>query len=117
MLQVVLGQGHGHRLRVEEVAEEDGDVVPPAAVHAAAAAAHRGLVDDVVVEQGRGVDELHDRGQEDGAVAAVAAQAAGQEQQRGPDALAAALADVAADLAHAGARRSGTCCLEDLLDL
>ena len=72
--QVVLGERHGHRLRVEEVAEQDGDVVAPAAVHAAPAAAHGGLVDDVVVQQGRGVDELHHRGQQDGAVAAVAAE-------------------------------------------
>ena len=99
-LQVVLGERHRHRLRVEEVAEQHGDVVAPAAVHAAAAAAHGGLVDDVVVQQGRGVDELDHRGQQDRALAPVAAQPAGQQQQRGPDALAAALADVAADLAH-----------------
>jgi len=46
------------------------------------------------------VDELHDRGQGDGAFAPVAAEPAGQQKQGGPDALAAALADVAADLAH-----------------
>src|SRR5262249_61230916 len=72
----------------------------PAAVDAAAAAADGGLVDDVVVEEGRRVDELHHRGEHDRPLPAVAAGPAGEEQERGPDALAAALPDVPPDLPH-----------------
>ncbi len=60
------------------------------------------------------MDELHDRGQGDGAIAAVAAQPAGQEEQGGPDALASAPADVTADLAHQ-AHVGAELGLEDLL--
>ena len=55
-------------------------------------------VDDVVVHQRRGVDELDHRGVEDGAIARVAAQARRHQQHRRPDPLAAALLDVAAHL-------------------
>ena len=60
-LERVLRQRHRHRLDVEVVAEQDGDVVAPARVHGQAAAAQIGAVDDVVVDERRGVDELDDR--------------------------------------------------------
>ena len=46
------------------------------------------------------MDELDHRGQQDGALGAVAAEPASQQEERGPDALAPALLDVAGDLAH-----------------
>src|SRR5439155_609616 len=55
------------------------------------------------------------RGQRDGTLPAVAAQPAGQKEQGGPYALAAALADVAADLPHQ-ADVGAELLLEDLLD-
>ena len=60
-LQRILRERHRHRLDVEVVAEQDGDVVAPPRVHGQAAAPEVGAVDDVVVHQRRGVDELHDR--------------------------------------------------------
>ena len=93
----VLRQRHRHRLDVEEVAEQHRDVVAPPRVHGHAAAAHVGVVDDVVVHERRGVDELDHRGVEHGAIAAVAAQPRGHQQHRRTHALAAALLEVVAD--------------------
>jgi hypothetical protein len=55
---------------VEKVAREDGDGVAEAAVEARLIAAGRGLVDHVIVDQGRGVQHL-DGGREGGERAAV----------------------------------------------
>jgi hypothetical protein len=55
-----------HRLDVEVVAEQHRDVVAPPRVHGQPAAAQLGLVDDVVVHERGGVDELDDRGVEHG---------------------------------------------------
>ena len=94
----VLRERHRHRLDVEEVAGEHGDVVAPLRVHRLPPAAHVGIVDDVVVDERGGVDELDHRGVEDRARAGVAAQPRGHQQHRRAHALAAALLDVAADL-------------------
>ncbi len=56
-----------------------------------------GLVDDVVVDEGRGVNELDHGGVEHRAIARVAAQAGGHQEDGGTDPLAAARADVLAD--------------------
>ena len=65
----VVRERHRHRLDVEVVAEEHRDVVAPPRMHRQAAAAQLRLVDDVVVDQRRRVDELDDGRVEDGAVA------------------------------------------------
>jgi hypothetical protein len=99
-LERVLRERHRHRLDVEVVAEQDRDVVAPAGVHRHPAAPQVGAVDDVVVDERGGVDELHDRRVEHGAVALVAAQARRHQQHRRADALAAARLDVAAHLGN-----------------
>jgi hypothetical protein len=58
----VLRQRHRHRLDVEEVAGQHRDVVAPPRVHGLPPAPHVGIVDDVVVDEGGGVDELDHRG-------------------------------------------------------
>ena len=57
-LEVVLRQRQRHRLQIQEVAEEHRDVIAPPRVHGLAAAAQLRLVDDVVVDERRGVNEL-----------------------------------------------------------
>ena len=99
-LQRVLRERHRHRLDVEVVAEQHGDVVAPARMHGEAAAAQVGAVDDVVVHERGGVDELDDRGVEHGAIALVAAQPGRHQQHGGAHALAAAVLDVAAHLGN-----------------
>ena len=94
----VLGERHRHRLDVEEVAGQHGDVVAPARVHGLLAAAQLGVVDDVVVDEGGGVDELHHGGVQHRAAAGVAAQPRRHQQHRRPHPLAAALLDVGANL-------------------
>ena len=93
----VVRQRQRHRLDVEIVAEQHGDVVAPPRVHGQAAAPQLGVVDDVVVDERGGVDELDDRRVEHGAVALVAAQPRRHQQHGRTDALAAARLDVLAD--------------------
>ena len=97
-LQRVLRQRHRHGLDVEVVAEQDRDVVAPAGVHREASAAQVGAVDDVVVDQRRGVNELDDRGVENGPLTLVAAEPCRHQQHGRSDALAAAVLDVATHL-------------------
>jgi hypothetical protein len=72
--------------------------LPHREVHRQAAAPQVGVVDDVVVDQRRGVDKLDHRGVADRLIAVVAGQPRGHQQQGGPHPFAAAGLDVAADL-------------------
>ena len=89
-LERVLRQRQRHRLDVEEVAEQDRDVVAPLRVHRQPPAAHSAVVDDVVVDERRRVDELHDGRVQHRALALVAAEPRGHQQHGRADALAAA---------------------------
>ena len=59
-----------------------------------APAAHGGRVDDVVVQQGGGVEVLEDGGKVRQVIAPAAAHAGGQDEQQGPHPFAAAQQDV-----------------------
>ena len=69
-------------------------MVAPDVVGRGGAPAHLGGVDDVVVQQGGGVQVLEDGGEIRQVVALVAAHAGGQDEEERPDALAAAQQDV-----------------------
>ena len=86
---------HLHRLGVDPVPQEHRQVVPPEVVERALPAAQRRVIDDVVVDQRRRVDELDHRGVGDLLLAVVAEQAGGEQQQGGAHPLAAPLGDVA----------------------
>ena len=68
-IQGVVREGEGHRLDVQVVAQQHGDVVTPPGVNREASAPQFGLVDDVVVNQRGGVDELDRRCEHHRAVA------------------------------------------------
>ena len=97
-VEAVGRQGEAHRLDVEVVAQQHRDVAAPSRVHGRLSPAPLRVVDDVVVHQRGGVDELHDRRVEHGQLARVAREAGRHQQHGGPDALAAAVLDVAPDL-------------------
>src|SRR5262249_15515675 len=97
-LQLVVRERHRHRLDVQVVAEQDRDVVAPPRMHGEAPAAQVGVVDDVIVDERRRVDELDDRRIQDGAVALVAAEARRHQQHGRPDPFPAAGLDVLPDL-------------------
>ncbi len=99
-IERVLRQRHRHRLDVEEVACQHRDIVAPLRVDGLAAAAHVGVIDDVVVHQRRGVDELDHGGIEHGARAGITAEARAHQQYGRADALAAALQYVVADFGN-----------------
>ena len=61
MSRRVRRQSQGHRLDVEVVAQQDGDVVAPAGVHGQLAPPPVRIVDDVVVNERRRVNEFDDR--------------------------------------------------------
>ena len=99
---VLVGQRQRHRLGVEVIADQDGDFVAPQRVNRRIAAPQLGVVHDVVVQQGGGVDELDDGAEVVHARAVVAAQAGRQDEQRRADALAAAGQDVLCGLRDEG---------------
>ena len=69
--EVALFEGGGEGLHVEPVAGEDALGVAPGGVGGGAAAAGVGLVDDVVVDEGGGVEHLDDGAEADAASALV----------------------------------------------
>jgi hypothetical protein len=66
--EVALFEGGGEGLHVEPVAGEDALGVAPGGVGGGAAAAGVGLVDDVVVDEGGGVEHLDDGAEADAGV-------------------------------------------------
>ena len=97
IVEAVLGERQRHRLEVQEVAEQHRDVVAPPRVHGLAPAPQLRFVDDVVVDERRGVDELDHRRVQHGALAGVAGHPRRHQQHGRADALAAAVLDVVAD--------------------
>jgi len=69
-------------------ADQDGAAVAPDGVGRGPTPAHLGEVDDVVVEEARGVEELDGRSHLDPARARVAAQLRREEEERGTQPLA-----------------------------
>ena len=86
-LEVAVRERHAHRGGVDPVAEQHRQVVAPELVERRLAAPQGGVVDDVVVDQRRGVDELDDRGVGHLLVAVVPEQA-GRRAAGGPGASA-----------------------------
>ncbi len=106
-LEISFLDGDLEGLHVEPVAGEHALGVAPLGVGRRTSAARLRFVDDVVVNQRRGVNDLDHGAQLDGALAGVVHQLAGEQQQGGAKAFAAAGAKVFADLRncpHAGNR-------------
>jgi hypothetical protein len=83
---------------VDEVADQDAGLIAENLVGGIAPAAHRRAVDDVVVEEGGGVDEFDESGGFDMGMAVVSAGTAGEYDQQGAEAFATAGDDVLGDL-------------------
>src|SRR2546425_1246487 len=91
------------RLHEQEVARDQGVLQPELLVRGEAPAAHLPAVVDIVVDQGRGVDELEGRGEIDGLRDVGPTQ--GPEREEGdhrPDALAAGIDHVPGDVMEEG---------------
>ena len=78
---------HVHGLDVQVVAEQDREVVPEDMVDRPASPPCLGLVNDVVVNQRRRVDELEDGGELRVPRAGIAAEPGGEQEQDRPDAF------------------------------
>ena len=94
-------------LHVEPVAGQHAFCVAPLGVGRRTPAPRLGLVDDVVVNQRGGVNDLDHRAQPDGALAGVVHQLAGKQQKGRAQALAAARAKVLADFGDRPHARDG----------
>jgi len=99
-LKLALAQGDLECLHVEPVACQDAGVIAPFHVGRGAAAPRLGAIDDIVMQESSGVDELNHRAQLDGRGSAVSRQLGGEQQQRWPEALSAAGLQVLADGRH-----------------
>ena len=89
---------HLERARIQEVADQHARGVAEQRVGGLAAAPQIGFVDDVVVQQRRRVDELDDRRQLVPCPVVSPSAPAHEQQQRGPQPLAAGADDVLGDL-------------------
>src|ERR1700688_3790804 len=75
-------------LHVEPVAGQHAHGVAPLRIGGGPAAASLGLIDDVVMNERRGVNNFNDRGELYRATALVVKKFGGEQQQRGADSLA-----------------------------
>jgi hypothetical protein len=82
----------------QEVADQHRGLVAPQRIGAVAAAAQHRLVDHVVMQQGRGMDEFDAGGQRDVTVALEAAELGRGEGEHRPQALAAGRDEVSGEL-------------------
>ncbi len=82
----------------QEIADQDRRLVAPQRVRGVAAAPQVAGIDDIVMQQGRGVDEFDRGGERDMAVAAIAAQPGAAQGQHRPQPLAAAGDDMTGEL-------------------
>ena len=95
-----VGDHQLERAREQEVAHQDRRLVAPKRVGRRGAAAQTALVDHVVVQQRRGMDQLDARGEPDMAFALVTAHPRGGEGDHRAEPLAAGGDDVAGELGH-----------------
>src|SRR5579859_3000261 len=95
--EVALLHGDLEGLHVKPVAGEHAHGVSPLRVGRRTPATGLGFVDNIVVNQGGGVDDLHYRAQLDGAATGISEELGREQQQRRTDALAAASAQILAN--------------------
>ena len=89
---------HLERTRIQEIADQHAGGIAPQRIRGLASAAQVRFVDDVVVQQGRGVDEFDHGGEQDMFASAIAGRLRRQQYQHRPQAFAAAADDVFGDL-------------------
>ena len=88
-MEVALFKGGGEGLHVEPITGEDALGVAPGSVGGGAASASVGFVDDVVVDEGGGVEHFDYGAETDAAVTSAAESLGGEEKEQGADAFAA----------------------------
>ena len=96
-----LAEGFG----VEIVADEDADLISPDFSGGSPAPADIGIVHDVVVQEGGGMDEFHQTAELVMFAAGIAAETGRQQEKQGSDSFSAAVEDVGGnriDEGHAG---------------
>jgi hypothetical protein len=95
--EIALGKSHLERLHVEPVAGKHAAVISPSRVGGGTPAARVGAINDIVVNQRRGVNQLDDRAQTYGALSAIARVARGEKKEGRAQALSATTQKIAGD--------------------
>ena len=85
------------RARIEIVADENADLVAPDFARGTAASAQIGVIDDVVVQQGRGMDEFHQTAECLMILTGVSAEVSAEKHEEGADPFAAAIQNMRSD--------------------
>jgi hypothetical protein len=98
--RIVQPHHHLEGARIEEVAHQHRGGIAEGRIGGTAPAPQVRRIDDVVMQQRRGMDELDDGGHFEPRTAPVAERARAQQEQRGPQALAARRDNVVGDLPH-----------------
>ena len=96
--EIAFFEGEAEGLHVEPVSGEDALGVAPGGVGGGAAAAGVGLVDDVVVDEGGGVEHLDDGAEADAGLTGAAEGLGGEQEESGADSFAAAGHEVGGDV-------------------
>ena len=105
--EVAVPHQERHAARVEVVADQDRGVDAPPGVGRGPAAPERRLVDHVVVDQGRGVQELDDAAEPHRTVPRVGPERGAEEHEDGPEPLATGEGDMPGKIAD---ERNGRPC-------
>ncbi len=105
--EIALLDGDLEGLHVEPVAGEHAHGVAPLSVGGGTAAANLGLVDNVVMDEGSGVDNFNYGGELYRALALVSQEFGGEQQERRTQPFASSGAQVFSDLGDGGDVRDG----------
>ncbi len=105
-IEIPFANHNRKRFGEEEITDQDRRFVAPDRVGRLLAPAQNGTIDNIVMQQGRGMDKLDHAGQPDVLSPAITSQARRKQQQHRPHPLAAAAENIFADLANQGNIRS-----------
>ncbi len=97
-VEVAFFEGGREGLHVEPITGEDAFGIAPGGVGGGTAAADVGFVDDVVVDEGGGVEHFDDGAEADATGGAAAEGLCGEQEEHGADAFAAAGHEVGRDI-------------------
>jgi hypothetical protein len=100
-------QGEADGLDEEKVPEKDRDIGPPNGVHRRPPAPGPGVVDDVVVDEARRMDDLDDGGKVRRVRAGISRNLRAQQEKGRPQALARFLEEIAPQIGDEGIGRGG----------
>jgi hypothetical protein len=99
-LGILALEGKSDGFDVEKIAQENGYVGPPAGVNRFSSPAEIGVIDDIIVDEAGGVDELDQRGHENVLIALIIEELGAEDEESRPYSFALLLEKIRADLGN-----------------